>query len=78
MKATLEFDLNDLDDVQAHLRCVKALDLVLFILRVEDELRSKLKHGDLSDCEYEALNSFKETFYQEMNNMGINTDQLIS
>ena len=33
-KAILEFDLNDPDDTQAHLRCVKSLDLVLFIFKI--------------------------------------------
>ena len=42
MKAILEFDLNDYDDRQAHLRCVKSLDLVLFILKIEGELRGSI------------------------------------
>ena len=78
MKATLEFDLNDSDDIQAHLRCVKALDLVLFILKIEGELRGKLKHGNLTDCQYETLDKFRDEFYQEMNQRGINIDELIS
>lgn len=78
MKATLEFDLNDSDDIQAHLRCVKALDLVLFILKIEGELRGQLKHGQLTDCQYETLDKFRDTFYQEMNARGINIDELVS
>jgi hypothetical protein len=77
-KAILEFDLNDPDDTQAHLRCVKSLDLVLFILKIEGELRSKLKHGQLTDCQYDTLDKFRETFYEEMNERGINIDELIS
>jgi hypothetical protein len=78
MKAILEFDLNDSDDIQAHLRCVKALDLVLFILKIEGELRGKLKHGNLTDCQYETLDKFRDEFYQEMNQRGINIDELVS
>lgn len=78
MKAILEFDLNDSDDIQAHLRCVKALDLVLFILKIEGELRGKLKHGNLTDCQYEALDKFRDEFYEEMNQRGINIDELVS
>lgn len=77
-KAILEFDLNDPDDTQAHLRCVKSLDLVLFILKIEGELRGKLKHGQLTDCQYDTLDKFRETFYEEMNERGINIDELIS
>jgi hypothetical protein len=78
MKAILEFDLNDPDDIQAHLRCVKSLDLVLFILKIEGELRGKLKHGNLTDCQYETLDKFRDEFYQEMNQSGINLDELVS
>jgi hypothetical protein len=78
MKAILEFDLDDHDDRQAHLRCVKSVDLVLFILDMEQELRSKLKHGDLDDKEYKILSEFKDTFYAVLNNKGINIDDLIS
>jgi len=78
MKAILEFDLNEHDDRQAHLRCVKSLDLVLFILKIEDELRSKLKHSDLEDGQYEILDKFRDEFYQEMNQSGINIDDLIT
>ena len=77
-KAILEFDLNDPDDTQAHLRCVKSLDLVLFVFKIEDNLRSKLKHGNLTDVEYKILDKFRETFYEEMNERGINIDELIS
>ena len=78
MKAILEFDLNDHDDRQAHLRCVKSLDLVLFILKIDSDLRSKLKHGNLEDGQYEILDKFRDEFYQEMNQKGINIDDLIS
>jgi len=78
MKAILEFDLNEPDDIQAHMRCVKSLDLVLFILKIEGELRGKLKHGNLTDCQYETLDKFRDEFYQEMNQRGINLDELVS
>ena len=78
MKAILEFDLTDSDDVEAHLRCVQSLDLVLFLLKIEGELRAKLKHGDLSECEWQALDKFREFFYSELNARGLNLDRLVS
>ncbi len=78
MKAILEFNLDDHDDQQAHLRCVKSVDLVLFILDMEQELRSQLKHGDLDDKEYKILSKFRDTFYEVLNNKGINIDDLVS
>jgi len=54
------------------------LDLVLFILKIEANLRAKVKHGNLTDCQYETIDKFRDEFYQEMNQMGINTDELVS
>jgi hypothetical protein len=78
MKAILEFDLNEPSDIEAHLRCVQSLDLVLFILKLEAELRSKLKHGNLPDCEYKILDEFRDFFYAELNSRGLNIDSLVS
>jgi hypothetical protein len=54
------------------------LDLVLFILKIEAELRAKLKHGELSECEWATLDKFREEFYAELNGHGINLDKLVS
>jgi len=35
MKAKLEFDLNDQEDVMAHLRCVKALDMAIALWKIK-------------------------------------------
>jgi hypothetical protein len=78
MKAILEFDLNEPSDIEAHLRCVQSLELVLFILKLEGELRSKLKHSNLSDCEYKTLDEFRDFFYAELNSRGLNIDSLVS
>jgi hypothetical protein len=78
MKAILEFDLTDQADVEAHLRCVQSLDLVLFLLKIEEELRARLKHGELSECEWATLDKFREFFYLELNGRGLNIDSLVS
>jgi hypothetical protein len=39
MKATLQFDLNDLDDRMSHLRCVKSLDMALALWEIRMNLR---------------------------------------
>ncbi len=43
MKAKLEFDLEELDDVMAHLRCVKSLDMALALFNIQGILRDKWK-----------------------------------
>ena len=45
MTATLTFDLNDQDDRQAHMRCVKATDLALAIWSIKTQnLGNTRKH----------------------------------
>tara|TARA_Y100000389_G_scaffold40255_1_gene34806 strand:- start:3037 stop:3252 length:216 start_codon:yes stop_codon:yes gene_type:complete len=41
MKAKLEFDLEDLDDVMSHLRCVKSLDMALALWKIKDISKNK-------------------------------------
>tara|TARA_R110000822_G_scaffold454_5_gene2193 strand:+ start:953 stop:1162 length:210 start_codon:yes stop_codon:yes gene_type:complete len=41
MKATVEFDLEDLDDVMAHLRCVKSMDMALALFRIQGIIKDK-------------------------------------
>jgi len=38
MTATLTFNLNDFDDRQAHMRCVKALDMALVLWEIDTRL----------------------------------------
>jgi len=41
MKAVLEFDLNDLDDIRAHNRCIKATDMALALFEIEINLKKQ-------------------------------------
>lgn len=43
MTATLTFDLNDHDDRQAHMRCVKATDLALAIWSIKNQNLGKTR-----------------------------------
>ena len=43
MTATLTFDLNDQDDRQAHMRCVKATDLTLAIWSIKNQNLGKTR-----------------------------------
>jgi len=43
MTATLTFDLNDHDDRQAHMRCVKASDLALAIWSIKTQNLGKTR-----------------------------------
>ena len=66
MKATLEFNLDDPDDRQAHLRCVKSLDMAIALFDI-------INNADRN------VNTVEE--YQDRINtltMNINLDELIS
>ena len=49
MRATLEFDLNDPDDVQAHLRCLKSLDMAIIFFEIVNNLHRKLPNVGAKD-----------------------------
>lgn len=78
MKATLEFDLNDADDIKAHLRCTKSTDMAIALLDITSKLRSKLKYQTLTDAEYEVVESIQSDVLDALQENGINLDDLIS
>jgi len=44
MKATLTFDLDDHEDQQAHLRCIKATKMAIVLFEIEYNLRKKIEN----------------------------------
>jgi hypothetical protein len=82
MKATLEFDLNDPDDRQAHLRCVKSTEMAIVLFdilynlekRVQYEVESFEADSDPSDGVYAAFRRIRELIYEQ----GLNIDDLLS
>lgn len=44
MKAKLTFDLDNLDDVVAHNRCVKSLDMASVLFQIAANLRKQCEH----------------------------------
>lgn len=79
-KATLEFDLNDPDDVMAHLRAVKALDMGLILWEIAyNTKKSLLNQVEFDKLDgYDVIEKFYEKFWEEMNEKGINLDELIN
>lgn len=54
MEAIIQFNLNEANEREAHLRCVKALDMALTLNDVAHLQRSYLKYQNLSN-EEEAI-----------------------
>jgi hypothetical protein len=79
-KAILEFDLNDPDDHDAHLRAVKALDMALVLWEMSYNTKKKMCYDiefqKITDP-YEVVDKFMEKLHEEMNDRGINLDELV-
>jgi hypothetical protein len=79
-KAILEYDLNDPDDVMAHLRAVKALDIALVLWEIaHNTKKSLLNQVEFDKLDgYDVVEKFYEKFWEEMNDHGINLDELVN
>jgi hypothetical protein len=78
MKAILEFNLDEHDDKQAHLRSIKSLSMAIILWEMDDYLRGLLKHGELDDLTYIALKNTRNKLREVMNDNNINLDELIN
>jgi hypothetical protein len=80
-KATIEYDLNDIDDRDAHLRAVKSLSLTIALWEMDQHLRSELKYGtregELSDEAYKAIERTREKLREILDDNGIVLDELM-
>ena len=78
MKAILEFNMDEIDDVTAHKRAIKSLDMILALSDFDNHLRSELKYNDnLSEVEYDLLDRTREKLYQIMNDHNVSIDELL-
>ncbi len=77
MKATLEYNLDEHDDVTAHLRAVKSLSMALAINDIKETLRSKVKYGEYSDEVYKAISDIRQEVSDLLNSYAIDMDELL-
>ena len=75
MRATLSFNLDDSDEAMEHFRCIKSLDMALFIFDFAAILRQLTDTSEDGKHIYEAL--IWEKWEQTMNAYDINLDRLI-
>jgi hypothetical protein len=78
MRAKLIFDLDNPDDQMAHLRCVKSLDMALFIWEFIRNSRKKLEDREYSkDSDvFDGIEATFEEFYNLLKEHDINIDKL--
>lgn len=80
MKAILEFNMDDSDDEMAHLRAIKSLDMALVLWELayntKKSIHNQIEFQEIKDP-YEAVDKVFEKLWEEMNERGINLDQLV-
>ena len=78
-KAILEFDLNEPDDVTAHKRVIKALDMAIVLWDMDQYLRSQIKYNDnLTSEAYDVLEKTREQLREFMNQHNVDLDELLN
>jgi hypothetical protein len=79
-EAILKFDLSDPDDVIAHKRAVKSLDMAMALWEITHNTKKGLEWSlegkDLD--KYDVLELVYEKIYEILNDNNINTDELIT
>jgi len=78
-KATIEYDLNDLDDKYAHKRAVKSLDLALALWDITHNTKKGLEwsmEGKEMD-KYDALEMVFDKIHEIISEHNIDLDDLI-
>jgi hypothetical protein len=76
MKATLEFDLDNVDDRMAHLRCVKALGMALVLWEIQHNLDRHLYDKE-DECYNNGVNDCLQKIFKLMDDRGININELV-
>ena len=79
-KATLEFDLNDSDDMIAHLRAVKSLDMAMALWEIVHNTKKGLEWSmeDKEIDKYDALELVYKKIHEILDDHNIVTDELIN
>jgi len=75
MKATLEFDLDNVDDKMAHQRCVKSLDMALVLWEIKHNLERNIYDKE-DECYNNGVSDCIQKIVSLMDEHGIHIDDL--
>lgn len=79
MKATLEFNLDDPQDEEAHARCVRSLDLALALLKILNSKKAYMNRAEyVEESKAELIDAMYQDFWNELNVRGLDLDRLVS
>jgi hypothetical protein len=77
-KATLEFDLNELDDIVAHYRTMKSTDMAFSLFQFGHNTKKTFEHNiDKYETKEDLLDGVYEKFWEILEEHGINLDKLV-
>jgi hypothetical protein len=74
MKAILEFNLEELEDRQAHLRCIKSTDMAIALFDIIYNIRKDAERGNDDD----PIEYIYKKIHEVLDEQGIVIDELIS
>ena len=77
MKAILEFDLEDNEDVRAHLRCVKSLDLSLVVWELMTNSKKSILSQSQSEDFMEGVEAVFEKVHELLEKYNINIEEIV-
>jgi hypothetical protein len=66
MKAELKFDLDDLDDRQAHLRCIKSLDMACVLFEFSANSRKRIEHKFFNSIKDDGIHRDNDNVFDEI------------
>ena len=75
MKAILEFNLTDPDDITSHLRCIKATDMAIALWQIR-MLRKELEW--MEDNKELTTENVMSKIFDILDDHNVNTDELTS
>jgi hypothetical protein len=79
MEAILKYNMDEVDDRQAHLRAVKSLDMILVLWEMDQELRSNIKYAS-DNTPDDVINTYEKVrtnLHQLMSAHGLDFDDLM-
>jgi hypothetical protein len=84
MKAIIEFDLNDYDDIIAHKRAVKALDMAMSLWEIVHNTKKSMSYKieraleeDKNFTPFDSLDIIYDAIYDILNENNVDIDELI-
>ena len=81
MKATFEFDMSDPDDIMAHLRHTKSLDMASALWHILFNTKKGFEwdiEAGKFETQYDLLEAIYTAMHEEMGDHNINIEELIN